>query len=633
MQSLTRLLTASILLLALAFPALAREEFRNYSSDVTLNVDGSVDVVETIDANAEGVDIRRGIYRDIPVTMQGESGNKIRIALDVTAVRRDGAPEIFRVERMGDFQRIWIGNPDALLSRGEHRYTISYTMERMVRPSADGGDELYWNVTGNYWDFPILSSSARVTLPEGAIINNMSAYTGVAGSREQAVAITRTSDNSATFETQRELGPGEGTSFAISFQKGIVTYPEGTDALLQAVSDQRETLLAVGSVLLLLLYNFTAWLRVGRDPPKGTIIPLFHPPKGFSPALTHYVHRWGFSQSGWTAMTAAIFDLGVKGLVKIENPGKELTVSVTGKQPEEKLPVGEKILFDYFTARNSVTFNKSNGLDLNTKRGEFTAAITQENRGVWFNNNMVFAVLSFLLAAVMIGAMVFFGVLEPMWLIVAVAAGIIIGVVGTMVTNAVKSRSLFTMAIIAVWVVGVGFNVTGGALDVLTNLPINNAAIAAGSLVLISIVFAVLMGAPTVQGRKIMDQIDGFKLYLDTAEKNRLNIVGEPPMSVERFERILPYAIALGVEKPWSEHFEAELARNAVSDARDGYTPGFYSGGRNFSASNFSKAITTASSGMAAAMVAAQPVQASSSGSGGGGFSGGGGGGGGGGGW
>ena len=631
--SLSRIFVALAVLLALALPTLAREEFRTYSSDITLNTDGSVAVVETIDVNAEGVDIRRGIYRDIPVTMQGDSGNKIRIALDVLSVTRDGTPEIFRVERMGDFQRIWIGNPDALLSRGEHRYTISYSMARMVRPSADGGDELYWNVTGNYWDFPILDAVANVTLPQGAVIANMAAYTGVAGSREQAVTITRTSDNTATFRSQRALGPGEGMSFAVSFQKGIVTYPEGTDALLQAVSDQRETLLAVGSVLLLLLYNFTAWLRVGRDPPKGTIIPLFHPPKGFSPALAHYVHRWGFSQSGWTAMTAAIFDLGVKGLVKIDNPARELTVSVTGKQPEEKLPVGEKILFDYFTARNSVTFNTSNGPDLNTKRGEFTAAITQENRGVWFNNNMGFAILSFLLAAVMIGAMVFFGVLEPMWLIVAVVAGIILGVVGTIVTNAVKSRSLFTMAIIAVWVVGVAFNVTGGALDVFTTLSINNAAIAAGSLVLISIVFAVLMGAPTVQGRKIMDQIDGFKLYLETAEKNRLNIVGEPPMSIERFERILPYAIALGVEKPWSEHFEAELARNAVSDARDGYTPGFYSGGRGFSPGNFSKAITTASASMAAAMVAAQPVQASSSGSGGGGFSGGGGGGGGGGGW
>jgi hypothetical protein len=118
-----RLLPA-LLVLLLALPALAREEIRAFASDVTLATDGSVEVVETIDVNAEGIDIRRGIYRDIPVTMAGGSGNRIRIALEVAAVTRAGRAEPFRVERMGDFQRIWIGDPDRLLTQGQHRYVI-----------------------------------------------------------------------------------------------------------------------------------------------------------------------------------------------------------------------------------------------------------------------------------------------------------------------------------------------------------------------------------------------------------------------------------------------------------------------------------------------------------------------------
>src|SRR5690606_3364495 len=120
----------------------------------------------------------------------------------------------------------------------------------------------------------------------------------------------------------------------------------------------------------------------------------------------------------------------------------------------------------------------------------------------------------------------------------------------------------FRRFFVILWVGVVGFNVLGGGFEIFTHLTINSAALAAGSIVLITVVFAVLMRAPTIQGRKVMDQIDGFKLYLETAEKNRLNIVGAPPMTIERFERILPYAIALGVEKPWSEHFDGELARN-----------------------------------------------------------------------
>lgn len=630
-----RLFAILLAILALAMPAMAREEIRAFASDVQLRTDGSVDVLETIDVNAEGNQIRRGIYRDIPVTMLGESGNKIRIDLDVEAVTRDGQPEMFRVERMGDFQRIWIGDPDVFLRTGEHRYTINYTMNRMARPTADGmGDEVYWNATGNYWDFPILTSVARVRLPEAAVIEDMAAYTGAVGSRERAVSMTRESDTTAIFRTQRVLAPGEGMSFAVSFQKGVVSYPEGMDALLQTASDLREAWLPVLAVILLLVYSFTAWMRVGRDPPKGTIIPLFHPPRDFSPALTHYVHKWGFSNAGWTAMTAAIFNLGVKGLVSVRNPGKTLTVSVTGKRPEAKLPVGEQVLFSYFDSRGAVTFDKANGKDLGTKRTEFTSAIESENRQVWFNNNWGFAGFGFVLAAAMIVGMVVFDVLEPIWLFAAVFGGVFMGVIGGVIFGVIRSGGAIQRFITLIFVGIFAFNMGGGLLETFTGFTINSAALAAGSMVLICVVFTVLMRAPTVQGRKVMDEIDGFKLYLETAEKNRLNIVNEPPMTVERFERILPYAIALGVEKPWSEHFEAELARHAVSDAEGGsYSPHWYSGSRSFNSGNIAKAVATASSGMAAAMVAAQPVQASSSGSGGGGSSGGGGGGGGGGGW
>ena len=142
------------------------------------------------------------------------------------------------------------------------------------------------------------------------------------------------------------------------------------------------------------------------------------------------------------------------------------------------------------------------------------------------------------------------------------------------------------------------------------------------------------MRAPTVEGRKVMDEIDGFRMYLDTAEKERLNFVGEPQMTVSRFESILPFAIALGVEKPWTNRFESDLARNAVADYDGtGYHPAVVFTARDFESGSMSRDVAALASGMSAAMIAAQPSSSSSSGSGGGGSSGGGGGGGGGGGW
>jgi hypothetical protein len=636
--------------LLLALPVMAREEIREFTSNVILLPDGSVNVTETIVVNAEGNEIRRGIYRDIPVVMLASDGGKVRPELTVNSVRRADSDEMFRVERMGNFQRIWIGDPDVFLVRGEHRYTISYTMTRMAR-SFEDHDELYWNATGNYWVFPILNARATVALPDGAVISNLAAYTGPVGSTEKAVQIKRTSDTTATFRASRALGAGEGMTIAVAFNKGVIAYPTGIAALMERLLDLRELAFPLLAALIAVGYNAIAWLRVGRDPEKGTIIPLFNAPKGFSPPLVHYIHKWGFSDVGWKALTSAIFDLGVKGLVTIDNSTGALNIKTTEKQPEEPLSTAENVIFGYLQSKKTTVIGKVNGPDLQKKRQEFTEAIERENRSLWFNDNIGYSLLGFLLAFVLLGGMVWTGVLELGWLIGSVVVGILLAIFIGAIANGISGSNIIGKVIGAVWFCVISFNVFGFALEALTSLTINVASIAAISIIGITIVFAVLMRAPTLQGRKVMDQIDGLKLYLDTAEKDRMNMTDAPAMTVSRFERLLPYAIALDVEKPWSDHFEAELARNAVSDITTGssYSPSWYrgsgsggGGGASSAASNMTNAVSAAAASMTAAMVAAQPVQASSSGfssggggggGGGGGSSGGGGGGGGGGGW
>lgn len=634
-------LILALFLLAFAFPVMAREEIRSYDSHIVLATDGSVTVTETITINAEGDEIRRGIYRDIPVVMAGSDGGKVRPDFEVTGVTRDGDQEMYRVERMGNFQRIWIGNPDYFLDYGVHTYIIRYTMSRMAR-SFDDHDELYWNVTGNYWIFPILSARATVELPDGAVISKLAGYTGLVGSTEQSVQTKRTSNTTASFRASRALGAGEGLTIAVAFDKGVIAFPTGFAAISERLSDMRELFLPLLAALIAVGYNAIAWLRVGKDPDKGTIIPLFHAPKGFSAPLVHYIHKWGFSDVGWKALTSAIFDLGVKGLVTIDNSSSSLNIKTTGKAPEEPLSTAENVIFGYLQSKRTTVIGKVNGPDLQKKRQEFTEAIEKENRSLWFKNNTGYAVLGFLIAFALLGIMVFTQVLDIGWLIGSVVIGILLAIFVGSIAHGFKGN-IFGKIMGAVWFTIVAFNVFGFALEALTSLTINVASISAISIIGITIVFAVLMRAPTLQGRKVMDQIDGLKLYLETAEKDRMNMADAPPMTISRFERLLPFAIALDVEKPWSDHFEAELARGAVSDvSSSGYSPGWYhsAGGSSpgSAASSMTTAVSAAAASMTAAMVAAQPVQASSSGfsssgGGGGGSSGGGGGGGGGGGW
>src|SRR5690606_9241280 len=121
-------------------------------------------------------------------------------------------------------------------------------------------------------------------------------------------SIKQTSNSTVAFSASRMLGAGEGMTVAVAFNKGIIAFPAGFAAFQQQLGDLRDIILPLLAAMLAIAYNALAWFRVGRDPEKGTIIPLFHPPAGFSPPLVHYVHKWGFANSGWTALTSAIFD-------------------------------------------------------------------------------------------------------------------------------------------------------------------------------------------------------------------------------------------------------------------------------------------------------------------------------------
>ena len=142
--------------------------------------------------------------------------------------------------------------------------------------------------------------------------------------------------------------------------------------------------------------------------------------------------------------------------------------------------------------------------------------------------------------------------------------------------------------------------------------------------------FLFLMRAPTPAGRRVMDQIEGFKEYLGTAERDRLERMRSPALTPEVFEAFLPYAYALGVENSWCKRFASELPSDPRQEGR--YHPAWYHGqlhgisALNHLGSDFGGSLSTA-------IASASTPPGSSSGSGGGGFSGGGGGGGGGGGW
>src|SRR5690606_15517686 len=159
----------------------------------------------------------------------------------------------------------------------------------------------------------------------------------------------------------------------------------GSEAFWYWVSDNRRIVLAGLGFLGVLVFYLVAWNAVGRDPPKGTIIPLFHPPQGISPALAGYVQNWGWTAGGWRNFTAAMLSLATRGLIVFDDSGRDIVLTRTA-EPEpggdERLPAGEKVIFDWIERRNGkVTINKANGASLKSTFDKFRSRIETENRG------------------------------------------------------------------------------------------------------------------------------------------------------------------------------------------------------------------------------------------------------------
>ncbi|MGH6785100.1 MAG: DUF2207 domain-containing protein, partial [Sphingomicrobium sp.] len=175
-------------------------------------------------------------------------------------------------------------------------------------------DELYWNVTGNGWGFPIDRASATITLPAPAAFGQRAAYTGPQGSTASNAEVVAESPGSITFATTSTLAPYEGLTIAAAFPKGVVDEPSDNQKLGWWLTDFLPMLAAAAGLLGIISYLYYAWARAGRDPRPGTVVPLFSPPDDLSPAAMRYVVKQGIDNR---AFAAALVEAGVKGHVKL----------------------------------------------------------------------------------------------------------------------------------------------------------------------------------------------------------------------------------------------------------------------------------------------------------------------------
>ena len=640
-SKLSRAIIWILALFTLLQPTIAQSErILNYEVLIEVNKDRSIDVRENILVLAQGDKIKRGIYRVLPRERTFVNGRTKPIRYNIKAVLKDGQSAPYFTRRESSDEYLYVGRKEVLLKPGQYQYTLEFHIPNQVEQLKDI-DEIYWNAIGQFWDFPIDQASCLLKLPDDIAAIQTACYTGRYGSSDKNCTIkTVNGGNEILFQTTRPLRVKEGMSIGVGFEKGVVQAPSFIERFGSAI------ILGFVALVLLLYFIFT-WNKYGIDPPKPTPYPMFASPKGYSPASISFIAKEKYQSN---KIASSIINLAINGYLKIEEvKGNSLFSSkknyrlIKLKGSDGELYKEDKAFFDNLF-RNSTHVSIDGDYDpivQNAYQLHKGSVLAQHEDFVTEGNNRKFLVLpiiiSFLavvLAVIMmnrngtsmdgLGLILFSGVFIGLPIFVLIS-----------IFSSSRSYSGFLKVILVpflfVFIAAGGMPMLMGLSEIkglvysgLNGIGLN--VIALGLFVPLALValfiYAYLIKQPTVEKLQLQSEIEGFKMYLEMAEKDRMNLLNPPDRTPEHFEAMLPFAFALGVEHKWSAIFKSILEKAA-------YQPQWSNNPYIYTTNNFSTGFSNAMSRASTP----PPPSSSGGGSGGGGFSGGGGGGGGGGGW
>lgn len=482
----------------------------DFSSDITINRDASLDVQETILVHYDTE--HHGIFRTIP---QEASFNGKRVTLPISGLRVTQDGQAATVDQSTDGHRTItakIGDPDVLID-GDHTYVIRYHVAAAVNFFSNF-DELNWNVTGTEWDLPIDAVEATLHVPDQSVTPTTLCYTGPKGSTVQNCQAS-SSGGQATYSAHDFL------TVVSHWPKGVVTKPADYDQI-RASGQWRYWLVWLWWFLAAALPLGTGWVMYrrwseqGRDPEeRATVIAQYEPPVDVRPSDAVIIMQQSVNKH---SLPSTIVDLAVRGYLRIEeiekkaflNMGRHEDYALVAVKPADDhlRPYEQQLLSAFF---DTASIKDDHGRVILSKmksrqqklyplfqavRTEMTTDVT--TRGYFPNDPRK---------------------VRQMYL----GIGIGIAAAGYLVTQ-------------------LGELLPGGALILAAGV------IAAGVIVAF---FGYAMPKRTAKGAEADWHLKGFKLYLETAEKYRIQWQEKEHI----FETFLPYAMALGVAEKWTKTF------------------------------------------------------------------------------
>jgi hypothetical protein len=566
-------------------------EITSFDVAYQVNRDRTIDVVERLSVDFGPLQ-KHGIYREIPVVYQriaragvAVPAGEVEFDLELKGVTNESGVRYQVDVTRGDRVRLRIGDPDLLVS-GRQVYVIQYTLASGLG-FFDDHDELYWQVTGTEWPVPILTATARVTIPAVDSITGERTAWCYAGWYDSSSNERCTAEVSAPHEFRfatARLEPGEGLTLVAGFPKGLV--PEPTAAELRAA--QFGIWWPSSLPVFMLVGMFFYWRTHGREPRAGSIVPQWKAPENLRPGAAGTLID---QHTNMNDVVATLLDLAVRGYIVIREVPPE---GLLGEVKEGSL--AKKLLKSLGLAKNDWEVTRTakpaddlSGYERKVLHGLLEGSDTRLMSDLHHDFYKHLPKIYDSLYAEVVSQGYFLKRPDKVrlrYLLIGVGIMMLAPLLGGMATNVVLA---FALALAGV----------------------------------IMVIFAGTMPVMTQKGAQRWAELKGIEEYIRRAEKSEMEMSQAPKLNVELFSQLLPYAIALKVTDIWVKQFSHVLASTP---------PTWYVGANmhHFNANQFTSSLNDFQTAATRTMGSSP---GSSSGGGGGGSVGGGGGGGGGGSW
>ena len=513
-----------------ACPVFANEVIHSFDSLIQVQTDGSMIVTETITVHHEGIKIRRGIYRDLP-TKKGER-------YELIGVRRNGYREPSFVEKRSGYYRINTGDDRYLHHPDTSVFEIQYRVWNLPK-SYNGYDEVYWNVTGNEWAFPIESVSAQLELPVGAEIIQQASYIGYTGSRE-----------SATYEGRglylgRALSPGEQLTIAVGFTPGIVSTKP-----FVSIGDVLQNVIPGILYIIYLVFLIWAWNKNGRDPAPRAIMPQYTPPKDLTAAQAVCLyHKSGtknlFSISLIQMVTNGFLKMSVKKEKKFIFNKTVYTLEKTGQEPSN-------VEEECFSSTKKINLDGEYHPSI-ARLAQRVERKVEKSMKEFYATNRAWVLLPTFLCFYLIFLVWSIGEsIEGGWLLMLFCSIILTGLCSFICRTMIRQILYILLYTAIAFVLYQSSDLQEEQCRVVLALCI----IATGCL------FSYLMYQPTENGQRKTEYLEGLKLFLTTLKKTDHS----EDLTKKCMEKLFPYAMVLELETAWEKKFEKLFGKVAYQD-------------------------------------------------------------------